>query len=144
MGGSVVHNNDPSTDGRNSDVRREAKLLMSLSCSSPVHMEDDGADDDINDSDDRQTDGDRTLTASSWSLSSSSSTASTDASTGRITPTSSISSVSSTGSRRDTFSFTCPSLSLENTRGNTGGTSPGIMLSRTLKVDDKEVLRLSS
>jgi len=138
--GSVVHNNDPSTDGRNSDVRREAKLLMSLSCSSPVHMEDDGADDNINDSDGRQTDGDRTLTGSSWSLSSSSSTAST----GRITPTSSISSVSSTGSRRDTFSFTCPSLSLENTRGNTGGTSPGIMLSRTLKVDDKEVLRLSS
>lgn len=156
--GSVVHNNDPNLDWINSDVRREAKLLMSLACSSPINPDDENtsasAGDSYNishsDSNDnnKQTDYDTAATASTSHLlsssSSSSSTLSTATSSGRITPTHSITSISSGGSRRDIFCFTCPSLSLDNTRGTTGDASPGIMLSRTLKVDDQDAMRLSS
>jgi len=149
--GSVVHNDDPDTDGSNSDVRREAKLLMSLSCSSPSHEDEDSNSYNINhnvsnndSNDNRQSDGEMSTVASfPHVLSSSSSIAdSMSASTGRITPTHSITSISSVGSRRDTFCFTCPSLSLDKTRGN--GNTPGVMLSRTLKVDDQHAMRLSS
>lgn len=157
--GSVVHNNT-NLDGDNSDVRREAKLLMSLSCSSPAHTDDerDTTTNNNNNSNinaicnNNNNDGDTTFFSSACS---SSSTVSTATSTGRITPTHSITSISSGGSRRDTFSFTCPSLSLNNnrhhshnTRGSNGDTTtnvkPGTMLSRMLKVDDKDAMRLSS
>ena len=144
--GSVVHNNDPSMGGSNSDVRREAKLLMSLSCSSPVQVDDERVgNNSANNSNKKQSDGDTaTMASTPYMMSSSSSTASTAASTGRITPTHSITSTSSGGSRRDTFCFTCPSLSLDNTKGTTGGSNPGAMLSRTLKVGDQDAMRLSS
>lgn len=58
------------------------------------------------------------------------------------------SSTSVESSRRDSFCFTCPSLSLDDTRkrniSSSTITTPGSMLSRTLKVDDKDALRLSS
>lgn len=46
-------------------------------------------------------------------------------------------------SRRDVFSFTCPSLSLEPLRSRRRA-SPATLLSRTLKVDDRDALRLSA
>jgi len=140
--GSAVHNVDPNAHESNSDVRREAKLLMSLSCSS---RDDERAMDNdfYNNSDSKHFDVDFS-TSQVLLQSSSSSTTSSMESTGRITPTHSITSTCSSGSRRDTFSFTCPSLSLDNARGSTKGSSPGIMLSRTLKLDDKDAMRLSS
>ena len=144
--GSVVHNNDPNTDSNNSDVRREAKLLMSLSCSSPVQMDDEKVGDNSNCNDSKARHGETMTMSTTWDYlsSPSSSTLSTSTSTGRITPTHSITSISSGGSRRDTFCFTCPSLSLDNAKGTAGDASPGSMLSRTLKVDDKDAMRLSS
>ena len=100
------------------DVRKEARLLMSLSCSSPTHIIEE---------------------------------------TGRITPSSDISSCYSTASRRDLFTFSCPSLSLEdhsqrfedessaNTRDLSSETpAPAALLGRVLKVDDRDAMRLSS
>lgn len=166
--GSVVHNSDLSMDGSNSDVHREAKLLMSLSCSSPIHTKDEraggnnsnnniNADTDTNSNNSNQNNNSdsknfdvevSTMTSAPHSSthSSASSIISSMTSTGRITPTHSVTSTSSGGSRRDTFCFTCPSLSLENTRGfnSNSNNSPGVMLSRTLRVDDKDAMRLSS
>ena len=153
--GSIVHNNDLNMGGSDSDVRREAKLLMSLSCSSPVRIADDErASGDIKNTSSniynkQQLEGDAAMPTSTVlsSASSSSSYSSTAASSGRITPTHSITSISSGGSRRDSFCFTCPSLSLEsknNVGGITGISSPGTMLSRTLKVGDQDAMRLSS
>lgn len=123
--GSIVRNNDPSVVSNN-DVRREAKLLMSLSCSSLTHkMDEIESTDEI------------TKSASSPPASTS----------GRITPAHSVTSTSSGSSRRDLFCFTCPSLSLDDTKGSTGSSvnaTPGSMLSRTLKVDDRDAMRLSS
>lgn len=114
------------------NVRREAKLLMSLSCSPPVPI-DEGSNSSINDNNNSNSE-----VASITSL------------TGRITPTHSVTSTSSgtnvSSSRRNTFCFTCPSLSL-SLEGNNSGNSistPGTILSRTLKLDDKDALRLSS
>lgn len=116
--GSTVLNNDPGIADE-VDIRKEAKLLMSLSCSSPTNI--------IEES-------------------------------GRITPQSDVSSCYSTSSLRDSsFSFTCPSLSLENhsqgleedgqgknEEDNEGSPPPAALLGRVLKVDDKDALRLSS
>eukprot|EP00537_Pseudo-nitzschia_pungens_P014508 CAMPEP_0172396294 /NCGR_PEP_ID=MMETSP1061-20121228/24329_1 /TAXON_ID=37318 /ORGANISM="Pseudo-nitzschia pungens, Strain cf. pungens" /LENGTH=583 /DNA_ID=CAMNT_0013128099 /DNA_START=176 /DNA_END=1927 /DNA_ORIENTATION=- len=143
--GSTVHINESTMVGNDSDVRREAKLLMSLSCSPPIQTDDEVGNSTgqfYNPNDSKSpTDGETSSTttdATSWT-----------SSTGRITPTLSVTSVSSGGSRRDTFCFTCPSLSLENTqRGEStstdGKTIPGRMLSRTLKIDDQDAMRLSS
>eukprot|EP00934_Nitzschia_sp_Nitz4_P005480 Nitzschia sp. Nitz4//scaffold22_size323478//47140//48651//NITZ4_000505-RA/size323478-processed-gene-0.385-mRNA-1//1//CDS//3329542929//5470//frame0 len=104
------------------DVRNEAKLLMSLSAVDPKF---------------------------------------TDETSGRITPPSDISSC---GSRaRDAFTFSCPSLSLENFAEESGtqasinsseppsqsieglpNSIPSALLGRVLKVDDRDALRLSS
>jgi len=135
--GSIIRNNDPSIDSNN-DVRREAKLLMSLSCSSPIHMANERTTDNNNNNE--------------FTSITSSSSSSSSASSGRITPTHSVTSISSStsveSSRRDSFCFTCPSLSLDDTRkrnmSSSTITTPGNMLSRTLKVDDKDALRLSS
>jgi hypothetical protein len=134
--GSIVRNNDPSIVNNN-DVRREAKLLMSLSCSSPIH--------DMDDVERRTASGNNNNKEMTQSVSSSSATS------GRITPAHSITSSGSSSistsvgsSRRDSFCFTCPSLSLDDTRNNSNTNTPGSMLSRTLKVDDKDALRLSS
>jgi len=132
--GSIIRNNDQSIVSNN-DVRREAKLLMSLSCSSPIHM-----------------DGERTADNNNNELTSITSSSSSSSISGRITPTHSVTSMSSStsveSSRRDSFCFTCPSLSLDDTRKRNISSStiatPGSMLSRTLKVDDKDALRLSS
>jgi hypothetical protein len=134
---SIVKNNDPSIVD-NVDVRREAMLLMSLSYPSweVIHEE----------------------TATPSTIGS-----------GRITPpgnsdapSSSVSSTtsnSSGGSRRDLFCFTCPSLSLgietegesaATTRDRETGTdnddcvSPAALLGRTLRVGDRDAIRLSS
>jgi hypothetical protein len=124
--GSIVKNNDPSTVD-NVDVRREAKLLMSLSYPSWEVIQEDTT---------------RTNTTNS----------------GRITPPSSD-ATSSSSSSRDSFCFTCPSLSLDHktedegvaptTRGektNKGDDfiCPATMLGRTLKVGDRDAMRLSS
>jgi hypothetical protein len=79
---------------------------------------------------------------------------------GRITPPSDASSCHSISSRqRDSFRFSCPSLSLENTcQGNTtdgessssalskdaAESGPAALLARVLKVEDVDALRLSS
>lgn len=135
--GAIVKNNDPSIVDK-VDVRREAKLLMSLSYPS-------------------------------WEIIHEETTTTNATSSGRITPPSSgdaasssaasTASTSSVGSRRDSFCFTCPSLSLDNeTEGESITTtrsreasnddadcvSPATMLGRTLKVDDRDALRLSS
>lgn len=148
--GSIVHNNDSTMVGNSSDVRREAKLLMSLSCSSPVQTDEEGeghitGHHHCNTNDSKASTGGETTSATIDASSSSSSSLST----GRISPTHSVTSISSGGLRRDTFCFTCPSLSLDNTQRGTntitgGSTSPGSMLSRTLKVDDQYAMRLSS
>ena len=150
--GSTVHNNDSAMVGNNSDVRREAELLMSLSCSSPVQAGDEGEGHNNNISighqyqhcDVSKASVDRNFLSMTMDESSSSSSLST----GRITPTHSVTSISSGGSRRDTFCFTCPSLSLDNTQPGTNtsisSSNPGSMLSRTLKVDDQDAMRLSS
>jgi hypothetical protein len=147
--GSVVKHND-SDIATIDDVRKEAKLLMSLSYNSAASLEEEEDDDD-------EHHGAVQILPSTTSNDHSSSG-------GRITPLS-VSSTSS--SRRETFCFTCPSLSLEgrstndesnavhnarvtNTRDQqeTKSTSttprPGVMLGRTLKVDDKDAMRLSS
>lgn len=147
--GSTVQNSDiHNMDGTDSDVRREAKLLMSLSCSSPSNTDDertglgDGNVYSIHNSNNNDhNNNNETWTAASTLQSSSSISSSSVSSSGRITPTHSVTSISSGGSRRDTFCFTCPSLSLDK-RGDAA--SPGTMLSRTLKVDDKDAMRLSS
>ncbi|VEU40693.1 unnamed protein product [Pseudo-nitzschia multistriata] len=148
--GSSVHNNDSNIIGNNSDVRREAKLLMSLSCSSPVQTDEDGEGHNIvhqncNSNYSKELTGRESISVAIDASSSSSSSLST----GRITPTHSITSMSSGGSRRDTFCFTCPSLSLDDAQRGTNNTvgsstNPGSMLSRTLKVDDQDAMRLSS
>lgn len=140
--GSTVHNNDPLLVGNNSDVRREAKLLMSLSYSSPIHTDDEGEEQNIchhqstNNDAKVSSDGDSNVTI----------TASDSSSSGRITPTHSVTSLSSGGSRRDTFCFTCPSLSLDSNanKDSNSTTNPGGMLSRALTVDDQDAMRLSS
>jgi len=110
--GSSITNNDGLAD--EVDVRKEAELLMSLSCSAPNIIEE---------------------------------------RSGRITPPSDSSSCYSSGSRRDSFCFTCPSLSLENhsreqegaeTKTSTKEDPPSVLLGRSLKVDDRDALRLSS
>jgi hypothetical protein len=82
---------------------------------------------------------------------------------GRITPPSDASSCNSLSSRhRDSFRFSCPSLSLENrsqetklqtphfpssssnSSQTTTGSEPAALLGRVLKVDDPDALRLSS
>jgi len=141
----------------NSDVRREAELLMSLSCSSPVQAGDGGEGHNNNNisighqhqyqhCDSSKESVDRDFL--SMTMDESSSSSSSSLSTGRITPTHSVTSISSGGSRRDTFCFTCPSLSLDNTQPgtntNSSSSNPGSMLSRTLKVDDQDAMRLSS
>jgi hypothetical protein len=115
--GSSMLNNDPGIADVN-DVRKEARLLMSLACSPPTNITEES---------------------------------------GRITPQSDVSSCYSTSSRRDSFSFTCPSLSLENhsqgfkedgqgknTEPSSETRTPAALLGRVLKVDDKDALRLSS
>eukprot|EP00536_Pseudo-nitzschia_multiseries_P005911 jgi/Psemu1/14005/gm1.14005_g len=144
--GSTVHINESTIVGNISDVRREAKLLMSLSCSPPIQTDNDGVGNstgqhyntyDSKSPVDRETTS--TMTDTTFST----------FSTGRITPTHSVTSIGSGGSRRDTFCFTCPSLSLDNAQRGTststdGNTNPGKMLSRTLRVDDQDAMRLSS
>ena len=122
LGSSIVSNEPGIAD--EGAVRREAKLLMSLSCRSPDCMSD---------------------------------------GSGRTTPESVASSCASVPSstRRNTFRFTCPSLSLENPgkvseclEGNaepksSGITSaesplPAVLLGRSLKVEDRDALRLSA
>lgn len=111
---SIIASNDGIAD--ETDVRNEAKLLMSLSCSSPTSIQEQS---------------------------------------GRITPPSDTSSCHSNISGRTSFCFTCPSLSLENHSQGTGGNgvqakasadeaSPPELLGRSLKVDDRDALRLSS
>ena len=116
---SVSSNNDAGIADE-IDVRNEAKLLMSLSGIPPT-----------------------SITVES----------------GRITPPSDASSCHSMSSRqRDSFRFSCPSLSLENSclgDVNEGESSfspsrvsaefgPAALLSRVLKVEDVDALRLSS
>lgn len=96
-------------------VQKEAELLMSLSCSPPMNIVEQ---------------------------------------TGRITPQSDSSSCSSSGSKRDSFCFTCPSLSLDNrSKGrkrmlkdieSSSEEAPAVLLGRSLKLADKDALRLSS
>lgn len=111
---SIFSSNDDIAD--EIDVRKEAKLLMSLSCSSPTYVEEQS---------------------------------------GRITPPSDASSCYSTGSKRDSFCFTCPSLSLENhsrmeeeeteqPKSDSEDSPPSVLLGRSLKVDDRDALRLSA
>lgn len=143
--GSIVRNNDPSFMLSNNDVLREAKLLMSLSCSSPIPTDESS----------------NSISSSNNNHNHNNEVSSIASSSGRITPTHSVTSTSSStsisSSRRSTFCFTCPSLSLEgdhtrkgNTTDNNSSSStgtistPGTMLSRTLKLDDKDALRLSS
>ena len=123
LGSSIVSNEPGIAD--ESDVRREAKLLMSLSCRPPDCISD---------------------------------------GSGRTTPesvgSSSCPSIPST-SRRNTFRFTCPSLSLEDPGkmsesldGNADPKSknvtssdappPAELLGRSLKVEDRDALRLSA
>lgn len=106
---SIIASNDGIAD--EIDVRKEAKLLMSLSCSSPT----------------------TTTTA-------------IEEQSGRITPPSDSSSCHSNGSGRASFCFTCPSLSLENhSQGLEDDFVPtSVLLGRSLKVDDRDALRLSS
>ncbi len=123
---SVSTINDPSISEEN-DVRKEAQLLMSLSCITPSN-----------------------ITVQS----------------GRITPpppSDTSSSCNSLNSRnRDSFRFSCPSLSLEDrsqdaesqhrqlsssgsaTSQCTTESVPAALLGRVLKVDDRDALRLSS
>ena len=141
--GSIVRNNDPSIVNNN-DVRREAKLLMSLSCSSPIHG--------MGNVERRTAAGNDNNKEMTQSVSSSSSSSSSSTTSGRNTPVHSITSTGSStststsvgSSRRSSFCFTCPSLSLNDTRNSNSTNTPGSMLSRTLKVDDKDALRLSS
>ena len=121
--GSSILSNEPGIADE-SDVRREAKLLMSLSCRPPECISD---------------------------------------GSGRTTPESVGSSCPSVPSstRRNTFRFTCPSLSLENPGkvsqsldGNADPKSknvtssvappPAKLLGRSLKVEDRDALRLSA
>jgi hypothetical protein len=114
---STAINNEPGIADKN-DVHKEARLLMSLSCSSPTNI---------------------------------------PMKSGRITPPSDASSCYSTASQRDSFTFSCPSLSLENhsegfedtgevndTEETSEKSAPAALLGRVLKVDDKDALRLSS
>ncbi len=116
---SVSSNNDAGIADE-IDVRNEAKLLMSLSGIPPTSI---------------------------------------DVESGRITPPSDASSCHSMSSRqRDTFRFSCPSLSLENschgdvTEGESSFSpsrvateiGPAALLSRVLKVEDVDALRLTS
>ena len=75
--GSLAVNNESGIADEN-DVRKEARLLMSLSCSSPMTVIEEPAE------------------------------------SGRVTPQSDVSMCSGASSRRGSFSFACPSLSLEN------------------------------
>ena len=77
--GSLAVNNESAGIADENDVRKEARLLMSLSCSSPMTIIEE-----------------------------------TTAESGRVTPQSDVSTCSGTSSRRSSFSFACPSLSLEN------------------------------
>lgn len=121
---SISTSNDPCMVEEN-DVRKEAKLLMSLSCIHPTN-----------------------ITVQS----------------GRITPPSdnSVSSNRSHSRSRESFRFSCPSLSLEDhsqdvdlqhlnhlstdstSSQNTTNSNPAALLGRVLKVDDRDALRLSS
>lgn len=130
------------------DVQEEAKLLMRLSCSTP-----------------------ETNNYSNFNTTNATTCYSTNNNdlTGRITPSSDSSSChSSTSSKRDSFCFTCPSLSLENhsssaaanaattnlphqqhteehsSASSSSSSLPSVLLGRALKIDDKDALRLSS
>ena len=120
--GSLAMNNDESGIADENDVRKEARLLMSLSCSSPMTViEELGTE------------------------------------SGRVTPQSDVSMCSGTSSRsRSSFSFACPSLSLENHSQlfsedvppsklySEEESRPAVLLGRVLKVDDVDATRLSS
>ncbi|KAL3933457.1 MAG: hypothetical protein SGBAC_010388 [Bacillariaceae sp.] len=152
------------------DVQEEAKLLMSLSCSSPsptnIYSSNSTNSNSNSNHHPYQT---TNATTSTTATNTTQTTSSTTSSTGRITPSSdtsscysSSSSSSNTSSKRDSFRFTCPSLSLENhSRAATAETThlihpsaqessvsssslPSVLLSRSLKIDDKDALRLSS
>lgn len=119
---SVATNDERNTTDE-TDVRKEAQLLMSLSCLPPSN-----------------------ITIES----------------GRASPSSDTSLGQSSGSRgRDNFTFSCPSLSLENRQlesdtqqsllsSSTSCSStatdraPAVLLGRVLKVADVDALRLSS
>lgn len=146
--GAIVKNNDPSIVDQNG-VRQEAKLLMSLSSSSTM--------------------GNNFSSTSAVEAASPVAVNAQQHVSGRITPQS-VTSASSGGSRRETFCFTCPALSLEdkdNTDEDNNNASsrenedrevntvdyttqeglmncPAVMMGRTLKVDDKDAMRLSS
>ncbi|CAJ1934517.1 unnamed protein product [Cylindrotheca closterium] len=156
-----------SDDGSIADevhVQEEAKLLMSLSCSSPV-----------NHSTQSSSNGGSTTTNKTNATTPSTTTNNSNnhyntTSTGRITPSSDTSSCySNTSSKRDSFGFTCPSLSLENhsreadcnyqsqqphdhqstqepssSSSSSQSSLPSVLLGRSLKIDDKDALRLSS
>jgi hypothetical protein len=158
--GAVVKNNDPSIVDTNG-VRREAKLLMSLSSGQVARAAVDA------------------LASSAAMNQQPKQERHNSPASGRITPQS-VTSASSAGSRRETFTFTCPALSLEekyyhdecnyNNNNNYEAASnrddwevnnvdinaqdgdnneglmncPAVMMGRTLKVDDKDAMRLSS
>lgn len=135
---SIVKNVDPSIVDSN-DVRREAMLLMSLSYPSWEDIREETATP-------TSTNGSGRITPPS----------SSDATTSSA---SSTTSMSSGGSRRDSFCFTCPSLSLgtetegemvfttregETGTDNDDSVSPAALLGRTLRVCDRDAIRLSS
>ena len=116
--GSIILNDELGI-AEEKDVHQEAKLLMSLSCSSPTNAPDNS---------------------------------------GRTTPESDASSCYSAKSassafRRDSFTFICPSLSLEtpfqdvysgNGNEQKEKPPPSVLLGRILKVEDQDALRLSA
>jgi hypothetical protein len=115
--GSSIVNDEPSISNEK-DVRNEARLLMSLSCTSPTNISEES---------------------------------------GRASPendSSSCQTYSSTSSvQNNSFTFTCPSLSLENPfreelsairDESSESTPPAALLGRILKVDDRDALRLSA
>lgn len=114
--------------GIGDETRQEATLLMSLLATKPEKLEND----------------DFVVTTTTATSKNSGESGSTD---------SSLAS-SSSSSKRSQFSFTCPSLSLENcpyespapqsTTMTTASSSPAALLGRPLKVDDADALRLNA
>jgi hypothetical protein len=115
--GSSISSDEPGI-ANEKDVCNEARLLMSLSCSSPTNISEES---------------------------------------GRTSPESDSSSCqtySSTSSvQRNSFTFTCPSLSLGNPfreelsairDESSESAPPAALLGRILKVDDRDALRLSA
>jgi hypothetical protein len=133
LGSCSIGNNEPGIVDE-TDVRKEARLLMSLSCTSPTNIS------EIS----RPTSPD------------------SDAS-GYTSSTTSSSATAAAARRDDSFMFTCPSLSLENpnhphtdqttamirnesssSNSTTSPPPPAELLGRILKVDDRDALRLSA